>query len=115
MAYQSALCDRCITIPFDEDLKTLWTKGYGGPYAWDIGTFGTVRLRDCPFCRLVTSICADKNSLTPQDGFAPEDDTVNVWVSLQRRGFRADIGGQGNRIHVAKELPSKHRFVARAG
>lgn len=84
-----SLCDRCSKIPFDRDLKTLmsaeldgyihpvtgeWMRDSSRRDGWDLGTFGQVRRRNCPFCELIASICskakASWDPLTP-----PEDDT----------------------------------------
>jgi hypothetical protein len=95
------LCKKCSKIPFDQNLRTLRSPEYGGPYSWRFGTFGEMRVRSCPFCELVASICS--KIVGSWEPLAPPDDSKEVVVRLISQGF------------VAQELFHPGSFVCIAG
>jgi hypothetical protein len=90
------LCANCQKVPLDPNLKTLCSDDYPGPFQWDLGTFGAVRRRECPFCKLVVSI--SKKSVWSWDPIEPPEDSKAVKLRFERNygfhlaGFASPLG-----------------------
>jgi Heterokaryon incompatibility protein (HET) len=107
----AALCQRCSEIPFDANLRTLSSSKYicYGTSEWKLGKFGDVRLRNCPFCQLVASIC--NTSETSWHSPTPMKDKKSVLVHFSYDSFHVrSIGGTS--IFVSGNIPGK-RIKAR--
>jgi hypothetical protein len=93
-------------------MKTLDADGYRGPTTWNLGSFGQVRRRSCPFCELVTSTCS--GSRFSWDKPTPPNDSVSIDLRWGNYGFATNQSPLGSYICIASQDPETERYYARA-
>lgn len=112
------LCRQCSSIPFDRDLKTLYSRAYQGQPSWSLGTFGDLRARNCPFCQLVGPLCSKWSK--SWDPFMPPDDSEEVVVKFDglsgvftSTSFQSSSGVSASYICLAGTLKDRRPYCTR--
>lgn len=108
------LCESCAKIPFDPGL-TQFTDLEHPDDAWELGTFGQIRSRDCPFCRLVALTCSRQADYSGSwdATVLPNDDAV-IRVRWFGHGFEFHQHSvSGNMICLAGNVEADHELCVR--
>ena len=104
------LCERCLQIRLDPGWKTLLGSP-NGQDRWQLGTYGEVRRRNCPLCRLAAAICVQGG--TSWHSLAPLEDGREVELRLVGSRFVTQQSRLGTELCLVGDSANGDVYGAR--